>query len=245
MSKRNFQMFVFVALSCVCSAQAQNLTIKLSASPTAESSTGAPVQLKTEVGYVKPTVSIVAPHLTYSYQARRTWPCQETTVIAQNAGPSTTWLPAKGGEFELVAIATITPQGLVSTDHVEKITSNPIRYYVTNPGQAGSFVWSFSPPDGTTPPPSSVSVTLSVLPPSPGYSYRYKLRCTNFLGLVTCASSTFAVVKSNSNSNTWSNIGLAPASAGAVSFQGFVDVGRPDCSVVSGAGQAFYSIIVH
>jgi hypothetical protein len=243
MSNRNFQMFVFVALFCVCFAQAQtNLTVKLWANPTSESSSGVPVQLMTKVDYVKPTVSIVTPNLTYSYQARRTWPCQETIVIAQNAGPSITWLPSKGGEFELTVIATVRP---VSTDHAERITSKPIPYHVMTPDQAGTFVWSFSPPDGATPPPSSVSVTLSVLPPLPGYSYRYKLGCTNFLGPVTCSSSTFAVVKSSSNSNTWSNIGLAPGSAGTVSFQGFVDVGKPNCSVASGMGQAFYSIIVH
>jgi hypothetical protein len=190
---------------------------------------GQTVALTAAARYVKPgpKPGVPSPKLTYAYQARQIWPCQEPPKTLAGSG----WTPTKAGDYQLVVVGTMR-----MVKRPETATSDPVPYCVDNPGQTGNWIWSFNPPDGSSHPPF---VTVTICLPQqqvPGYSYRFKLICLS--SAVTCTVQN-PVQQGPSNCASW-NVGLSGTGRGQVTFQGDVDVIK-DCSFVSAQDQKNYN----
>jgi hypothetical protein len=241
---RYFAVFVAALCAFLLHAAVQmppppsSFFVTLTANPPGHVNWGSSVALTAAARWVKPgpKPGIPAPpKLTYAYQARHIWPCQELIPIP-GSGTNATWTPLKGGDYQLVVVGTRMVKAS-GGGRPETATSDPVPYHVDNQGQIGNLVWNFYPPNGTSPPPPSVSVTIT-LPsqPVPGYSYRLKLACQHSIGTATC-SVTNPLVQI-SNPATWS---VNLSGAGQVMFQTAIDVIGPDCTVVSASPYNFYN----
>jgi hypothetical protein len=201
---------------------------------------GANVTLMAAGRFLKPGPKPGVPSptgLTYAYQARHTWPCQESPFPISSS-PPVTWTPTKAGDYQLVVVGTRMVKGFGGV-RPETATSDPVPYCVNNPGQTGNWRWSFNPADGSSHPPF---VTVTICLPQQqvqGYSYRFKLICLS--SAVTCTvQNPLQDVPVNSSSCASWNVGLSGTGRGQVTFQGDVDVIK-DCSFVSAQDQKNYN----
>jgi hypothetical protein len=164
---------------------------------------------------------------TYTYTARRVWPCQETIPISGN-GPSTTWTPAanKPGDYELAVTALEvikTAAGSVlqhsatgTTLQTIRRTGLPVTVKLT-----GNL--------------KSVNYSAKVSPPAGGpYTYRFRVSAAPG-GTVDVATAMIVGrydgdQSSISGSFNWEVTGSVHVDVTADA------ISKSDCMVISGAG---------
>ncbi|HYS52957.1 MAG TPA: hypothetical protein VER58_04205 [Thermoanaerobaculia bacterium] len=152
-------------------AQQVSVNATLAASPSGSANVGTPITLTATAvaGKPGPEFNITRPmqeNWKYTFTATRTWPCAETTTIANKvATKSVTWSP-KAGLYNLAVTAEFgitVPLGGTAKVPSGKGSASLNNYTVKPTANWSSYVASsFSPPSNTAVGPVTVGLTLSL-----------------------------------------------------------------------------------
>ncbi len=171
-------------IALVAAEPQMSISVTLSAAPAGQITLGAPVTLTAtpSMNMPLPTTKLGQPNIHYTFSAQRTWPCADSTVIAQNVATKTvTWNPAKAGVYQISVSARIVSRetlGGLATRTPGATASLPNYKVLPQAGWSGNVGTTFSPPSPATAP-VSLNLQVTVGPPAAeGRWYRYQYWCT-------------------------------------------------------------------
>jgi hypothetical protein len=234
-------------IALVAAEPQMSISVTLSAAPAGQITLGAPVTLTATPSMNKPIelppTRLGQPNIRYTFSAQRTWPCADSTVIAQSVATKTvTWNPQKAGVYQISVSARIVSRATVGglpTRTPQATASLPNYKVLPQAGWSGNVGTTFSPPSPATAP-VSLNLQVTVGPPAAeGRWYRYQYWCTG-----GCQPGT--AVKDNQSASTSFQMQI-PNPAPQYRFDIGVDkVRQSDCtweqSIVTHSNPYYYTV---